>query len=418
MPYDPVEEVLELLSDGQRAEALARLDVVLREEPWQGPLFALRGLVCAESDLLDEAGEAVRHAREISPDHPFVQYAAGAVALQQGSVRDAIHAAQAAQRLSPEYADAALLEARARAQIGQWDRVRALASKVAEYEPDNEEAALLEAIAAEVERDGALDPDTWKHLGQRFPLNPVARAGAGWTRLDAGQISAARAEFEQALAMDPSLTWAKEGLATALKARNPVYALLLRFFLWFGRLQPRTRTVILVGGLLAYNTLRRAAASNPELRPLIVPVLVVYVAFVILSWLADPLMNLLLMARPEGRRLLSADQRRSAVLVGCCLALGIAMAVAGGVGDHAQLALAGLGVGLASFAVAAAGGREGRRRTRFYALAAAAIIASLVSAVVPDPLAGVLFLAAVLCSVAVTWISAFARETPRRRTVG
>jgi tetratricopeptide (TPR) repeat protein len=411
--YDPVEEVLELLSDGQRAEALSRLDVVLREEPWQGSLFALRGLICAEAGLLDEAGDAVRRAREISPDHPFVQYAAGAVALQQGSVRDAIHAAQAAQRLAPDYGDAALLEARARAQLGQWDRVRAIASAVAEREPGNEEAELLRAIAAEVARDGRLDPETWSRLGEQFPLNPVARAGSGWTRLNAGQIPAARAEFEQALAMDPSLSWAKEGLATALKARNPVYALLLRFFLWFGRLQPRTRTLILIGGFLGYHVLRRTAVLHPELRPLIVPVLVVYVAFVVLSWLADPLMNLLLMARAEGRRLLEPDQRRSAVLVGCCLALGAVLGIAGGVSGQARLALAGVGVGLASFAVAAAGGRDGRRRTQFYSMAAVAVTASLVSAVAPEPTAGLLFLGAVLCTGAVTWMSNFASDIRR-----
>lgn len=413
MRYDPVEEVLELLSDGERAEALARLDVILREEPWQGPLFALRGLICAETGDLDQAGDATRHAREISPDHPFVHFAVAAVALQQGSVRDAIMAAQAAQQLSPEYADAALLEARARAQLGQWERVRAIASTVAEREPENEEAALLAAIATDVARDGNLDPERWRRLGERFPLNPIARAGSGWTRLNAGQIRAARAEFEQALAMDPSLSWAKEGLATALKARNPVYALLLRFFLWFGRLQPRTRTLILVGGFLGYHWLRRAASLHPELRPFILPLLVLYLAFVVLSWLADPLMNLLLMARPEGRRLLDADQQRSAVLVGCCLALGVALGVGGAVSDQPRVALAGLGVGLASFATAAAGTRQGRRRTQFYAMAAAAVAASLGSAVAPESMAGALLLGAVLCTVAVTWISNFVSDGSR-----
>jgi tetratricopeptide (TPR) repeat protein len=414
MRYDPVEEVLELLSDGQRAEALARLDVVLREEPWHGPLFALRGLICAESGALDEAGDAVRHARDISPDHPFVQFAAAAVALQQGSVRDAIVAAQAAQQLSPDYADAALLEARARVQLGQWDRVSAIASEVADREPENEEAALLTAIATEAARDGMLDPEIWRRLGERFPLNPVALAGSGWTRLNAGQIRAARAEFEQALAMDPSLAWAKEGLATALKARNPVYALLLRFFLWFGRLQPRTRTLILIGGFLGYNWLRRTASLSPELRPFILPVLVLYVAFVVLSWLADPLMNLLLMVRPEGRLLLDADQQRSAALVGCCLALGVALGVGGAVSDQPRVALAGLGVGLASFATAAAGTRQGRRRTQFYTMAAVAVTASLASAVAAEPMAGALLLGAVVCTAAATWMSNFVGDGSKR----
>lgn len=410
MRYDPVEEVLELLSDGQRDEALARLDQVLREEPYQGALLALRALVCADLQRLDEAAEAARHAREIAPDHPFVQYAAGAIALQQGSMRDAIQAAQAAQRLAPAYSDAALLEARARAALGQWDRVAAIAGAVAQREPDNDEAALLGAVAEETHRAGPLDPETWQRLGERFPLNPVARAGSGWIRLDAGQIHAARADFEQALAIDPSLDWAKTGLALALKARNPVYALLLRFFMWFGRLPTRTRTIVLVGGFLGYNALRRTAAVQPGLRPFILPVLIVYLVFVALTWLADPLMNLLLMVRPEGRRLLQPDQRKGAVLVGCCLAAAIAMGIGSAAASAPGLALPALGVGLASFAVAAAYGREGRRRRQLQVLAAVAVAASLLMAVAPDGVAGALFVAAVLSTAAATWLSHFGKD--------
>jgi tetratricopeptide (TPR) repeat protein len=413
--YDPVEEVLELLSDGQRDEALARLDCVLREEPYQGGLFALRGLICAEAGRLDEASEAARQGREIAPEHPFVQYAFGAVALQQGSMLEAIEAAREARRLAPDYADAALLEARARVALGQWDSVRSLAAGVVEREPDNEEAALLEAIATEAARDGSLDPERWKRLGEQFPLNPVARAGSGWIRLEAGQISSARAEFEQALAVDPSLSWAKAGLVVALKAHNPVYALLLRFFLWFGRLPPRTRMIVLVGGLIGYNALRRTAAEQPELRPLIAPVLIAYLGFVALSWLADPLLDLLLMTRPEGRRLLDADQRRTALLVGTCLALGATMGITGALANAPRVMLGGLGVGLGCFAIAATYSREGRKRRQLGVLAAVAIGASLLFIVAPEGMAGVLFLVAMLSSAAATWMSHFGSDRPAAR---
>lgn len=415
MRYDPVEEVLELLSDGQRDEALARLDRVLREEPYQGGLFALRALICAEAGRLAEAGEAARQGREIAPEHPFVHYAFGAVALQQGSMMEAIEAAREARRLAQDYADAALLEARARVALGQWDSVRSLAAAVVEREPDNEEAALLEAIATESSRDGSLDPERWKRLGEQFPLNPVARAGSGWIRLEAGQISSARAEFEQALAVDPSLSWAKSGLVVALKARNPVYALLLRFFLWFGRLPPRTRMIVLVGGLLGYNALRRTAAAQPELRPLIVPVLIAYLGFVALTWLADPLLNLLLMTRPEGRRLLDADQRRAALLVGTCLALGATMGITGALADAPRVMLGGLGVGLGCFAIAAAYSREGRKRQQLGVLAAVAVGASLLFIAAPEGMAAVLFLVAVLSSAAATWMSHFGSDRPAAR---
>jgi hypothetical protein len=189
---------------------------------------------------------------------------------------------------------------------------------------------------------------------------------------------------------------------------------LLRFFMWFGRLPPRTRTIVLVGGFLGYNTLRRTAVAEPGLRPFILPVLVLYLVFVALTWLADPLMNLLLMARPEGRRLLRAEERRGAVLVACCLAAGVALGVAAGVTNAPRLALPALGVGFASFAVAAAYGREGRKRRQLQVLAAVAVAGSLLSAVAPRGVGGALFLAAVLSSAAATWLSHFGSDRPRR----
>lgn len=414
MRHDPVEEVFELLSDGHRAEALTQLDVLLREEPYHGPLYALRALIRAELDRLDEAAEDARRAVEVAPDHPFVHYAAGVVALQQGAMLEAIHAAQSAQQLAADYADAALLEARARAALGQWDRVLALAGAVAEREPDNEEAALLATIARDSRRDGALDAVAWRRLVAKFPFNAVARTASGWTRLDAGEIRAARSEFEQALALDPALPWAKEGLALALKAGNPVYALLLRFFMWFGRLPPRTRTIVLIGGFLCYNTLRRTAAEQPAVRPFIVPLLVAYVTFVVLSWLADPLLNLLLMARPEGRRLLGPDQRRAAVLVGSCLGLATLLGVVAGVSSHGRVWSSALGLGLASFAIAAAYTRQGRKRRQLQTLATIAVVSSLVAGVASAPLAGLCLLLAILCVAASTWMSHFGSDSPMR----
>jgi len=408
---DPVDQVFELLADGNRPEALTRLDELLREEPYQGALYALRALISSDLGALDSAAADAVRAREITPDHPFVYYATGVVALEQGAMLEAIQASQTARRLAPEYADAVLLEARARAALGQWDRVLAIAGDLVMREPDNEGAALLATIAREQQHQGPLSPEAWKQLAERFPLNAVARTGAGWTRLNAGQIQAARAEFEQALSLDPALPWAKEGLVLALKARNPAYALLLRFFIWFSRLESRTRTIILVGGLIGYNVLRYSASARPELKPFILPVLVAYLAFLALSWLADPLLNLLLMARPEGRRLLDADARRSALLVGACLA-GAAVLGLASLAGRPSLLLSAFAVGFASFAVSAAYGHRGRRRRQLKGLAGTAIVAGLAAGVVSESLQGGMLLVAVLGVVAATWLSHFGTEAP------
>jgi tetratricopeptide (TPR) repeat protein len=411
--HDPVAQVFELLSDGHQEQALAELDRLIREEPYNGVLYAVRALVHADLGRLDQAAEDARSGRQISPDHPFVHFVVGAIALQQGAVLQAIRAAQAAQQLSPMYHEAMLLEARGRAAAGQWPRVRALAETVAEQDPGNEEAAVLATIAASVERDNVLDDAAWKGLAERFPLNPVARAGSGWTKLTAGQIGAARGEFEQALALDPTMAWAKRGLVLSLKASNPIYALLLQFFLWFGKLPSRTRMLVLVGGVLGYNFLRRAAEDEPELKPLITPVLIAYGIFVALSWLADPLLNLLLLSKAEGRRLLDADERRSALLVGACLGLALILGVIGTVSSWKGPFISAVGIALVSFAVAAAYHRQGQRRTQLLTLAGIAFGLSLVAGIVAAPLSAVCLVIAFLCVAVSTWMSHLGRDEVR-----
>jgi tetratricopeptide (TPR) repeat protein len=413
MHADPIEQVLEYLADGQQAEALEQLDRLIREEPYHGTAHALRALIHANQGQLDRAADDAGTAKQLASDHPFVLYVAGAVALQQGAVLEAIRAAEEAQQFDPTYADAVLLEARARATAGQWARVIALADRVVEQEPENEEAAVLAAVARDVERDGELDEMAWKSLAERFPLNPVARAGSGWTRMHAGQIRAARAEFEQALALDPSLPWAKQGLVLALKARNPVYALLLRFFLWFSGLPTRTRTSALIGGLLAYNFLRRTARTEPELKPFITPLLIAYAGFVVLTWLADPLLNLVLMARPEGRRLLTPDEKRGAVLVGACLTLAALLGVTAAFTQWKNAGMSAFGVGFTSFAVTAAYQRRGRKRTQLQVLAGIALCSSLAAGILPDQFAGIALVIAILCIVLGTWMSHFGEDHPR-----
>ena len=414
MQADSIEQVLEYLADGQQSEALEQLDRLIREEPYHGTAHALRALIYANQDRLDRAADDAGTAKLLAPEHPFVLYVAGAVALQQGAVLEAIRAAQEAQQLDPTYADAVLLEARARAAAGQWARVVALAERVVEQEPDNEEAAVLAAAARSVERDGILEDEAWRSLAEHFPLNPVARAGSGWTRMHAGQIRAARAEFEQALTLDPSLPWAKRGLVLALKARNPVYALLLRFFMWFSRLPTRTRAYVLIGGLLAYNFLRRTARAEPELKPFITPLLIAYAGFVVLSWLADPLLNLVLMARPEGRRLLTPDEKRGALLVGACLALAILLASIAALTQWKSAGASAFGVGFTSFAVSAAYQRMGRKRTQLQVLAGIAFCSSLAAGILPQRLAGVALVIAILCIVLGTWMSHFGEGPPQQ----
>ncbi|MBK6423270.1 MAG: hypothetical protein IPI38_11475 [Gemmatimonadetes bacterium] len=412
MTADPLEQVFDLLADGREAEAHAQLDLLIREEPWNGPLHAIRALLRVDQGRLDDAARDAATGVELAEDNGFSHYAVAAVALAREEYPAAITAAREAQRLAAGYLEAALLEARAQAAAGRWPEAVELTRQVLEQEPDNDEAALLHTLAAGAVRGGGLDREAWRALADRFPLNPVARAGAGWTRLSAGHYKDARVEFEQALAIDPSLPWAREGLLVALKARNPVYALLLRAFTWLGRFPVRTRRLLLLAGFLGYNLLRRVVGDHPALGWVIWPLLAVYIAFVVLSWLADPLLNLVLLAGREGRQLLGRDERHAALLVGGCLGLGVALGIAAAITGWDGGYLSALGVGFTSFAVAAAWNRAGRRRAFLQGVTAVAFLAAIGSGLVASPWAEGLFLLTILGIAITTWTSSLAGEGP------
>ncbi|HWL39994.1 MAG TPA: tetratricopeptide repeat protein [Gemmatimonadaceae bacterium] len=331
MPNQDLDRIFEHLADSQYDEALRLLDGLIEALPSHARLHALRAFVLVRMDRPTEASISVERALALDEFDSYVYHAAAEVALAHFDPHAAIAAANKARELDPESNAAIFLEAHARMLLGQWGIVRVRMDYILGLEPNNEHAAVLRATALELRQEGKgpLTDSEWAELSRKFPLNSVARTGYAWRVLEQGRRSDAEEEFRQALALDPSSKSAKHGLVLALKAKYPGYGLLLRFFFWIYSLEPRTRTLLAIGGVVVYNSLKGTMRDNPEMKPVILPFLIAYMVFVFAAWLADPLLSLLLMLRREGRQFLSDDDKKSGILVGCCLGAGILLGLAG-----------------------------------------------------------------------------------------
>jgi hypothetical protein len=173
----------------------------------------------------------------------------------------------------------------------------------------------------------------------------------------------AQEHFREALRLDPDLEYAREGMLEALKARNPVYRAMLAYFLWLGRQSARFQWAFIIGIFVGSRIARSLSASQPDLKWLWVPVLVLFYAFVYLSWTAQPMFNLMLRFNRFGRHVLSADQRTGANWFGVTFGLALAaivwwLATGHEIGMFSAVALAVL-----SICVAATFNRAGRDRT-------------------------------------------------------
>jgi tetratricopeptide (TPR) repeat protein len=322
----------------------------------------------------ETAERAAREAVRLAPiwGHYHVVHAHALLGL--GRHEDAIGAAERARELDPESADAATILAAVYALRGRHAEAR---------------EAAAEALA--------LDPSA-----------DHAHTSAGFAALARGDEKEAVARFREALRLDPTDESARIGLVESLKARNPVYGAMIRFFLWQSRLPSGAQTAIALSPLIVTGVIRSLGLRD---EPVGLAIILAVVLVVIVTWSAEPLMNLVLLATREGAILLDERSRMAALLF-----LGFVLAAVGSVVAAflgAPPVLYGLAIGFTLFALGIGSSHhlEGLRR-RFVQVAAVALpvwaaLAIAVALLASQDAANVVAAPILLVGVATLWIVRF-----------
>ncbi len=309
-----------LLVEQNRFEmAEQELRGALAEEPEDAMTHAVLGLCLAEREKYKEATDEVKRAIHESPDMAFAHYALAKVLYKRDRPDEARAAIEEAIRLEPGDADYHSLLSAIHFDRREWPAALEAAEHGLQLEAEHMGCVNLRAMAlvklgrkeeAGVTIGGALERD---------PENAVTHANQGWALLNQGDHVKALEHFREALRIDPQQEWARQGIVEALKARHFIYGIMLRYFLWMSRLSSQAQWGVVLGGYFGYRMLRAAAASNPGLAPYIWPVLILYLVFVLMTWVADPLFNLVLRLNRFGRLALSREQVVSSNWIGGCI---------------------------------------------------------------------------------------------------
>lgn len=314
-----------LFQQGRHGEAAQAYRRALAEQPQDAHSHAMLALALGSEKQLDEAADAAQEALRLDPELALAHYAQGMVALIDGKLDQAAGAAKDAIRLSPTTAEYYRLLALV--QMSRRELAEALASIESALAQDPEQSDCLNLrsqILLRMNRRGEASQTSAESLASN-PDDADSQANAGWTALHNNDTKRALGHFKEALRLEPGHAWAKSGLAEALKARNPLYRLLLGFVLWMARLDPRVRIGVIVGGYLAYRFGRGIAETNPGIEPFLWPLLVAYLAFAWMTWIGMPLADLVLRVSPYGRHALDDRQRLVSTVLGGFLVLGLGL---------------------------------------------------------------------------------------------
>ena len=301
-----------------------QLRLGLGAEPDDAYGHAVLALCLAHREDFENATTEARQGIHLAPDFDFAHYAHASVLHDRHRLEEAQRAIDEALRLCPNDADYWALLSQIRLDQRNWPDALAAAEGGLQFVPDHVGCTNLRAIAlVKLGRKSEAGATIGAALA-RDPDNAVTHANQGWTLLEQNQPAKALEHFRESLRLDPGSDWARAGIVEALKARNVVYGILLRYFLWMGKLPSGLQWGVILGGYFINRMLGSAAKSNPDLAPWLLPFRIVYFTLVLLTWTADPLFNLLLRVNKFGRLALSDEQRTASSWFGATVLLTLA----------------------------------------------------------------------------------------------
>ncbi len=407
-----------LMRTRRYADAEAALHESLRNDPEEARAHLLLAQVHLQQQQKDGARREIGEAIRLDPEDPVAFLVLAAVERAEGRDEAAVEAAHEARRLAPGWAEPLNVLAQREAGRERWAEALGHAEEALRLDPENQTASGLRAFALTHlgRREEAADAAA-RGL-QNDPHDPDAHTVRGYTLLHRGEAKEAQAAFLEALRLEPGHEGAASGLVLALKRRSWLLRPVFAFFFWMQRIPPRFRTGLIIGAWLLFQVLDRVTENMPAVRPFVLPLLIVYIAFCVATWVADPLMNLLLRLHPVGRHALDREHKQSGTRFGlgvltAGVALGLSFAALPAAGD---LRLTAAGFLLAGVFGAWATGMpgDGRRRIVTWCAAFLAVAAPLVWVASAAGVPAVTGLLLLLCAAAA--IVAFV--TPLTRNLG
>jgi tetratricopeptide (TPR) repeat protein len=315
-----------LFQTGRHELAEQEFRAALVQEPNNALAHAMVALCLVEQKKYAEATTEAQQAIGLRPDWDVGYSALAAIFSARERLKDAALMAQRAIELDPFDPQHHALLAGIRIKQRQWPAALVEADVGLAIDPQHASCVNYRGIALVNLGRREEASQTIGGALQRNPHNATTHANQGWALLHSGDHKAALEHFREALRINPESQWARAGIVEALKARNIIYRVMLRYFLFMSRMSRQVQWGIVVGGYLAYQLLHQVSQSHPQLSPWVTPILIAYNVFAVMTWLSGPLFNLMLRIDKFGRYALSGDQRACSNWVGVCLLIVIGVA--------------------------------------------------------------------------------------------
>ncbi len=312
-----------ILYDQRRYDLVAdEAQRILAGNPDDAQALAMLSLAHTRQGKYEDATYEAKAAIGVQPDLALPHMAHAQALFYRNRFSEARLAAQQAISLEPNSPQHYALLGYVELETRNWQAAYDAASKGLAI--DANDAAVLRVRSIAAVHLGRLDEaHTAITSALNADLKPGALATLGYQQMQSGQFREARATFANTLRMDPTNRMARFGLVETIKASNVFYRTILRYLLWISRLPSWLLVGLLFGAPILFRLVGTTLNASPTTSWLVLPLIVAWCAFILTSWLAMPLSNILLMFHPLGRHALDDDERHAALFTGLLLGAGL-----------------------------------------------------------------------------------------------
>jgi tetratricopeptide (TPR) repeat protein len=306
----------------------------LAEEPDHARAHSWLALCHSQDrDQLSDATREAERAVFLAPDDYFTHYVLATIWETRNKIDKALASINEAISLEPSSAPAFAVRSRLYFNKKNWKAALESAEEGLECDPEDDSLQGLRTIA--LERLGRIGDarEQAEQARQQDPDSSWAHTTLAYTLLRQGDYRGAQKSFAEALRLSPNNDMARSGMMQALNSSNFLYRWMFQCMNSISRMSSRTQWILIIGLWLGMRLLDSLAKDRPWLIPWVLPLTLVYLLFVMMTWIMEPLFNTMLRFHSFGKFLLSAKERWASNLIAGALAISLVFAIVAAVGN-------------------------------------------------------------------------------------
>lgn len=318
-----LERGIQLFEIGRYKDAIPYFQTALTEDVSNNDAKYYLAQAFFLNNDLDKALNLTLELRAEIPNWSSVYFILSQIYLHQDNIKDAEENIDKAIELNPEYENYFGQKAYILISKKKFEAALSFANQGLRIDPKSNFCLNARTIALTKLNRKEEAKSSIEHLLEDDPEDAHSHANVGWSYLEHNDTKKALTHFKEALSLNPNLDYARSGMVTAIKSKNKVYNLYLRYSFWMNKQSGKNQWIFIIGIYLLYKlSVKLISASGYTF--LLIPLIIIYLLFALGSWIMEPLSNMLLILDKYGKYLLDEKEKLSgqiffALLVGALI---------------------------------------------------------------------------------------------------